>query len=253
MLAQVLNPSLVNPIFARSDGRAAGWAVSKERVGYLEAVAAMESRVQAIADGHAGELVWLLEHPPLYSAGVSAKADDLLDPHRFPVFRSGRGGQFTYHGPGQRVAYVMLDLTQRGKDVRAFVSALEAWLIGSLARLGIAGEIREGRVGVWVDHSPDGQDRREDKIAALGVKLRRWVSFHGVSLNVDPMLDHFSGIIPCGIADHGVTSLADLGRPASLEAADTALLESFQAVFGAVAPEDPPNLALSTVQRTGAF
>ena len=195
----------------------------------------MEARAQAIAEGTAGELVWLLEHPPLYTAGVSAKDADLIEADRFPVFRSGRGGQFTYHGPGQRVAYVMLDLGKRQRDVRAFVAALEAWIIGALARLEVTGEIREGRVGVWVEHAG-----REDKIAAVGVKLRRWVSFHGISLNVAPDLGHFSGIVPCGVTEHGVTSLADLGRAASMADADAALKASFREVFGEVEEADAP-------------
>lgn len=200
----------------------------------------MEARAQAIAEGRAGELVWLLEHPPLYTGGVSAKAGDLLDPDRFPVFATGRGGQFTYHGPGQRVAYVMLDLTQRGRDVRAFVAALEAWMIGALARFNVTGEIRPGRVGVWVERRTPGLPPREDKIAAIGVKLRKWVSFHGVSLNVEPDLDHFSGIVPCGVTEHGVTSLVDLGLPVTMDEADAALRASFEAVFGPVAPAEAP-------------
>lgn len=202
----------------------------------------MEARAGAIADGQAGELVWLLEHPPLYTAGVSAKPADLLDPGRFPVFRSGRGGQFTYHGPGQRVAYVMLDLSTRGRDVRAFVQALQAWIIDALARLGVAGEVREGQVGVWVRRGPpdEGGVEREDKVAAIGVKLRRWASFHGVSLNVDPDLSHFTGIVPCGVTLHGVTSLADLGRGVAMAEADAALKAAFIAIFGAVADAPPP-------------
>ena len=200
----------------------------------------MEARATAIAEGQAGELVWLLEHPPLYTAGVSARPGDLLDANRFPVFRSGRGGQFTYHGPGQRVAYVMLDLTARGRDVRGFVQALQAWIIETLAELGVTGETREGRVGVWVERREPGGLKREDKVAAIGVKLRRWVSFHGVSLNVDPDLSHFAGIVPCGVTEHGVTSLADLGAPATMGAADAALMAAFQRVFGPVAPAPPP-------------
>jgi lipoyl(octanoyl) transferase len=176
-----------------------GWAVSPGRVAYPDAVAAMEARAATIADGQAGELIWLLEHPPLYTAGVSAKPADLLDADRFPVFASARGGQYTYHGPGQRVAYVMLDLRQRGRDVGAFVRALEAWIIGALADFNVEGEVRPGRVGVWVERKTPGLPPREDKIAAIGVKLRRWVSFHGISLNVEPDLSHFAGIVPCGI------------------------------------------------------
>ena len=220
----------------RADTLAAGWARSAGLVAYPDAERAMEARADSIAQGTAGELVWLLEHPPLYTAGVSAKPADLLDPQRFPVFRSGRGGQFTYHGPGQRVAYVMLDLTARGRDVRAFVQALQGWIIGALGRLGVAGEVREGRVGVWALQP----DRREAKVAAIGVKLRRWVSFHGVSLNVDPDLGHFDGIVPCGVTLHGVTSLAALGAHASMAEADAALKASFVEVFGPVADAPPP-------------
>ncbi|HEY2752721.1 lipoyl(octanoyl) transferase LipB [Phenylobacterium sp.] len=227
-------------IFGRSDHAAVGWAVSQAQVPYPDAVAAMEARAAAIAEGTAGELVWLLEHPPLYTAGVSAKPADLLEPDRFPVFESGRGGQFTYHGPGQRVAYVMLDLTQRKRDVRAFVAALEAWVIGALARFNVAGEIRPGRVGVWVERRVAGAPTREDKIAAIGVKLRRWVSFHGISLNVEPELAHFSGIVPCGVTEHGVTSLVDLGLPVSMAEADEALRASFAEVFGPVAVAAAP-------------
>jgi lipoyl(octanoyl) transferase len=199
----------------------------------------MEARAAAIADGTAGELIWLLEHPPLYTAGVSAKTADLLEPERFPVFESARGGQFTYHGPGQRVAYVMLDLTRRGRDVRAFVAALEAWIIDALSAFNVVGEMREGRVGVWVERKGPGWSR-EDKIAAIGVKLRRWVSFHGISLNVEPDLSHFSGIVPCGQVEHGVTSLVDLGLPVTLDEADEALKASFRKVFGAVEDAEAP-------------
>lgn len=223
--------------FGRQDGEAVAWAVSSDLIDYPDAVAVMEERAWAIANGKAPELVWLLEHPPLYTAGVTAKYGDLLQPESFPVFQTGRGGQFTYHGPGQRVAYVMLDLTKRQRDVRAFVAALEAWLIKALAALSVVGEIRQDRVGVWVDRP---ELRREDKIAAIGVKLRRWVSFHGISLNVEPDLTHFDGIIPCGVSDHGVTSLADLGRPVSMSDADAALKVGFVTVFGAVADADPP-------------
>jgi lipoyl(octanoyl) transferase len=215
--------------------------MSRGLVPYLDAEAAMEARASAIADGEAGELVWLLEHPPLYTAGVSAKSADLLDPGRFPVFRSGRGGQFTYHGPGQRVAYVMLDLSARGRDVRAFVQALQNWIIDALARLDVDGEVRDGRVGVWVSRGPTREaPGREDKVAAIGVKLRRWVSFHGVSLNVDPDLTHFTGIVPCGVTAHGVTSLADLGRSAAMADTDSALKAAFVEIFGAVADAPPP-------------
>jgi lipoyl(octanoyl) transferase len=240
MLDRSLSETLPRPSMPRADALPAGWALSPGLVPYAEAERAMEARVDAIAQGAAGELVWLLEHPPLYTAGVSAKPADLLDPQRFPVFRSGRGGQFTYHGPGQRVAYVMLDLTARGRDVRAFVQALQGWVIGALARLGVAGEVREGRVGVWVTQGDASVGGREDKVAAIGVKLRRWVSFHGVSLNVDPDLGHFDGIVPCGVTLHGVTSLAALGAHASMAEADAALKASFMEIFGPVADAPPP-------------
>jgi lipoyl(octanoyl) transferase len=240
MLDRVLNPQRSAPIFGREDDEPVGWAVSGLPVGYAEAVGAMEARAAAIAGGEAGELIWLLEHPPLYTAGVSARAGDLLDADRFPVFESGRGGQFTYHGPGQRVAYVMLDLSRRRRDVRAFVTALETWVIGALATFNVAGEVRPGRVGVWVERRSASRPPREDKIAAIGVKLRRWVSFHGISLNVEPDLTHFSGIVPCGVSEHGVTSLVDLGLPVSMDEADAALKASFADVFGAVRPETAP-------------
>ena len=202
---------------------------------YEATLAAMEARVAAISAGTADEAVWLLEHPPLYTAGTSARPEDLTDPGRFPVFTAGRGGQYTYHGPGQRVAYVMLDLNRRGRDVRRFVAQLEAWIIAALAEFNVTGEIRDGRVGVWVRRPekpplPEGT-LREDKIAAIGVKLRRWVSFHGVSVNLDPDLDHFGGIVPCGIRDHGVTSLVDLGLPVTMDDLDLALKRSFDRVF----------------------
>ena len=240
MLDHALNPDLDVPRFGRADAAPAGWAVSPGYVDYPAAVAAMEARAAAIAEGQAGELVWLLEHPPLYTAGVSAKPDDLLEPERFPVFRSGRGGQFTYHGPGQRVAYVMLDLNARRRDVHAFVASLEAWIIGALGRFNVDGELRQGRVGVWVERKAPGARTREDKIAAIGVKLRRWVSSHGVALNVEPDLAHFSGIVPCGQTEHGVTSLVDLGRPISMDEADEALRASFVDVFGPVQAVEPP-------------
>ena len=240
MLDHALNPAARAPLFGREDGQAAGWAVSRGLVDYPAAVAAMEARAAAIADGRAGELVWLLEHPPLYTAGVSAKTTDLLQPDRFPVFESGRGGQFTYHGPGQRVAYVMLDLTRRRRDVRAFVAALEAWVIGALERFNVRGEIREGRVGVWVERRTPGEPPVEEKIAAIGVKLRRWASFHGISLNVEPDLGHFGGIVPCGIAEHGVTSLVNLGLPVTMDEVDDALRASFREVFGEVEECEPP-------------
>jgi lipoyl(octanoyl) transferase len=239
MLNQGLN-SHASPIMPRPDGAAAGWAVSAAPVPYPEAMAAMQARVDAIVDGKAGELVWLLEHPPLYTAGVSAKRGDLLDATRFPVFDTERGGQFTYHGPGQRVAYVMLDLRERGRDVRKFVQSLEAWVIDALAQFNVEGQLRDGRVGVWIERRVLGAPPREDKIAALGVKLRKWVSFHGVSLNVEPDLSHFAGIVPCGVTEHGVTSLVDLGRPVGMNDADAALKAAFQRVFGPLAAAEPP-------------
>lgn len=223
----------------RDDAAPVGWAVSTGQVPYPAAVAAMEASAAAIAEGTAGELIWLLEHPPLYTAGVSSKATDLIQPDRFPVFESGRGGQFTYHGPGQRVAYVMLDLTKRGRDVRAFVAALEAWIIDGLAAFNVTGELRDGRVGVWVERKGAGWSR-EDKIAAIGVKLRKWVSFHGISLNVEPDLSHFSGIVPCGQVEHGVTSLVDLGLPVTMDEADAALKTSFEKVFGPIEDAEAP-------------
>ena len=204
------------------------WRVDDAPVAYPDAVAVMEDRVAAIRAGHAAEMVWLLEHPPLYTAGTSARQEDLLDGGRFPVYRTGRGGQFTYHGPGQRVAYVMLDLKRRGGDVRGFVHGLEEWLIRTLAHFNVTGLRRDGRVGIWVDRGGG----REDKIAAIGVRVRRWVTYHGVSLNVEPELDHFSGIVPCGIREHGVTSLADLGLPVAMADADVALRAAFEEVFG---------------------
>ncbi len=189
----------------------------------------MEREAGAIARGAAPERVWLLEHPPLYTAGTSAKSTDLLEPDRFPVFQTGRGGQYTYHGPGQRVAYVMLDLTRRGQDVRAFVAGLEQWLIATLASFNINGERREDRVGVWVRRGD-----REDKIAAIGIRVRRWVTFHGISLNVDPDLSHYDGIVPCGVSGHGITSLADLGLSVTMTDVDIALKYSFSTIFGAI-------------------
>lgn len=239
IVATMLDRSL-NPRFGRADNAPVGWAVSRGRVGYAEAVAAMEAHAAAVAEGRAGELVWLLEHPPLYTAGVSARPQDLLSPGRFPVHATSRGGQYTYHGPGQRVAYVMLDLTARGRDVRAFVAALESWIIDALAAFNVVGEVRPGRVGVWVERHPPGAPAREDKIAALGVKLRRWVSFHGVSLNVEPDLSHFEGIVPCGQTEHGVTSLVDLGRPVTMDEADAALRAAFERTFGPVADAEAP-------------
>lgn len=204
------------------------WRISDAPVGYDEAVAEMERRVAAIRAGTASELVWLLEHPPLYTAGTSAHETDLLEPGLFPVHRTGRGGQFTYHGPGQRVAYVMLDLKRRGADVRGFVSALEEWMIRTLARFNLKGERRAGRVGIWID---EGQGR-ESKIAAIGVRVRQWVTYHGVALNVDPDLAHYRGIVACGIRGHGVTSLAAQGIVVGMAEVDTALKASFEPAFG---------------------
>ncbi len=237
MLADPL--SLAENRLIPSDAAPVEWAVSSALVPYEEAVAFMESRVAAIAAGEAAEMVWLLEHPPLYTAGVSSKDDDLLDAGRFPVHRTGRGGQFTYHGPGQRVAYVMLDLNRRGRDVRAFVRGLEQWIIGALDQFGVEAGVRDGRVGVWVERKGAGCSR-EDKIAAIGVKVRKWVSFHGISLNVEPDLEHFGGIVPCGIAEHGVTSLIDQGVLATMDEADAALRSAFEAVFGPVQTADAP-------------
>jgi lipoyl(octanoyl) transferase len=211
------------------------WRISDSPVPYEAAVAEMERRIAAIRDGTAPELAWLLEHPPLYTAGTSARVEDLLDPNRLPVYRSGRGGQYTYHGPGQRIAYVMLDLNRFGRDARCHVWRLEEWMIAALARFNVRGERRDGRIGIWVAAS----DGREDKIAAIGVRVRRWVSYHGVALNVDPDLDNFRGIVPCGIAPaatgHGVTSLAKLGITASMADVDIALRATFDDVFGAAA------------------
>ena len=219
---------------------AIGWAVSPGLTDYESAVAAMEARAAAIAEGRSGELVWLLEHPPLYTAGVSAQPKDLIAPDRFPVFKTGRGGQFTYHGPGQRVAYVMLDLRTRGRDVGRFVHDLERWLIGALARFNVEGVVRKDRIGVWVERKSPGFTR-EDKIAAIGVRLRKWVSFHGIAFNVEPDLEHFSGIVPCGVTQHGVTSLVDLGLPVTMTDADAALRAAFEDVFGSTQDADPPH------------
>ncbi len=205
------------------------WRVSDRPVAYPEALATMEARVEAIRAERASELIWLLEHPPLYTAGTSARAEDLLAPVRFPVFSAGRGGQYTYHGPGQRVAYVMLDLQRRGPDLRAYIWRLEEWLIRTLAQFGVRGERRGGRIGIWVI-KPDGS---EAKIAAIGVRVRRWVSYHGVALNLDPDLEHFAGIVPCGIREFGVTSLADLGLSTSMAELDRVMGGTFTGVFDA--------------------
>ncbi|GKX33736.1 MAG: octanoyltransferase [Rhizobiaceae bacterium MnEN-MB40S] len=220
------------------------WKVEPGLVDYQQAIRVMEDRAAAISAGEADELVWLVEHPPLYTAGTSAREKDLIAPDRFPVFQTGRGGEFTYHGPGQRVAYVMLDLKRRRRDVRAFVSSLEDWIIRTLDEMNIRGERREDRVGVWVVRPerpplPDGSPA-EDKIAAIGIRLRRWVSFHGIAINVEPDLEHFSGIVPCGVADYGVTSLVDLGLPVTMGDVDVALKASFETVFGETTPAAEP-------------
>ena len=207
------------------------WRTSATPVDYRDAVTQMEQRVSTIRAGTMAECIWLLEHPPTYTAGTSANDDDLILPDRFPVYATGRGGQFTYHGPGQRIAYVMLDLNRRGRDVRTFVRALEDWVTEVLSQFGVAGERRQDRVGVWVRRSELGTGK-EDKIAAIGVRVRRWVTFHGIALNVNPNLEHYSGIIPCGVSEHGVTSLADLGKQVSMDEVDTALRTSFNSHFG---------------------
>jgi len=204
------------------------WRISEDKVPYEQALVEMDARVAAIHAGHGAELVWLLEHPALYTAGTSAKASDLLDPKRFPVFQTGRGGQYTYHGPGQRIAYVMLDLKRRDNDIRAHVRRLEQWLIDALEQLGVKAERREGRVGLWVERGMG----REDKIAALGVRVRHGITFHGIALNVDPDLSHYQGIVPCGITEHGVTSLWDLGHTPTMEEVDSALMASWSRGFG---------------------
>ncbi len=242
--------SAIATSFLPSPGAApAEWVVEPGLTAYDHALAFMEARAAAIRDGRAGELIWLVEHPPLYTAGTSARGEDLVDPQRFPVFQAGRGGEYTYHGPGQRVAYVMLDLKRRREDVRAFVAALEEWIIAALTAFNVRGERREDRVGVWVvrpDRPPqaDGSPA-EDKIAAIGIRLRRWVSFHGIAVNVEPDLSHFSGIVPCGVSDHGITSLVDLGLPVTLADFDVALKAAFRQVFGPVtdAPVERHRLA----------
>jgi lipoyl(octanoyl) transferase len=216
---------------ATHDSPPVEWAVSDGLVPYEDALAEMDRRVAGIADGTLPERIWLLEHPPLYTAGTSAKGADLLTPDRFPVHKTGRGGQYTYHGPGQRVVYVMLDLKRRTPDVRAFVATLEDWLISALWEHHVRGERREDRVGVWVRRPDKGADR-EDKIAAIGIRMRKWVSFHGMALNVDPELDHFAGIVPCGVTAHGVTSLVDLGLPVTLADVDLTLKRTFEEAFG---------------------
>lgn len=232
----MLRTELDHAMHAREGSTPVRWRVTDGLVGYEDAVAEMERQVALIADGKADELVWLVEHPPLYTAGTSADSKDLIEPDRFPVFATGRGGEYTYHGPGQRVAYVMLDLKRRRQDVRAYVGALEEVVIRTLDSMNVKGERREDRVGVWVRRPekpllPDGT-MSEDKIAALGIRLRRWVSFHGLSINVDPDLGHFTGIVPCGISAYGVTSLVDLGLPVMMADVDMRLREAFEDVFG---------------------
>jgi len=221
---------MTNPNLKRSSPQNVTWQSTPGLQPYDEAVSTMEARVEAIRHGQAGELVWLVEHPPLYSAGTSADPADLLDVDRFPVHETGRGGQYTYHGPGQRVAYAMIDLRERGQDLRAYVRGLEAWVIETLSFFGISGERRDGRVGIWVDH----EDGHEDKIAAIGVRVRHWVTYHGISINVAPDLNHFSGIVPCGIGEEhlGVTSLAALGIDADMDEVDAALKAGFTKIFG---------------------
>ena len=230
-LCEALNVAYMPPVMQNFPDTE--WAVSERLIPYEEAIRFMETRDRAIREDSAPDLVWFLEHPPLYTSGTSARPDDLRDPSRFPVFDAGRGGQYTYHGPGQRVAYVMMDVARRGRDVRAFVQNLEAWIIAALSDFNVEAGPREGRVGVWVDRTKAGGPLREDKIAAIGVRLRKWVSFHGISLNVEPDLEHFSGITPCGIADprYGVTSLVDLGIPAMMDEVDGALGHAFETVF----------------------
>ncbi len=227
------------PVSATSGPSPIGWAISERPVPYPQALEAMNARADAIRRKEAPQLVWLLEHPPLYTAGTSARHEDLLDPDRFPVFETGRGGQFTYHGPGQRVAYIMLDMKARGGDVRGLVADLERWVIEALSAFNIKGERREGRVGIWV-RRPEKGENREDKIAAIGLRVSRWVTTHGISFNVEPELSHYAGIVPCGIQAHGVTSLADLGLPVSMADADVALRVAFEKVFGAVVSTEPP-------------
>lgn len=225
-----MSEALTSPRLVRASPGTVEWRTAVGALAYEDAIATMEARVSDISDGSADELVWLVEHPPLYTAGTSAKPGDLLDANRFPVHETGRGGQYTYHGPGQRVAYAMIDLRERGQDLRAYVHGLEAWVIETLSFFGISGERRDGRVGIWVAHD----NGHEDKIAAIGVRVRRWVTYHGISINVAPDLDHFSGIVPCGIGeDHlGVTSLAALGIDADMDEVDTALRAGFTKIFG---------------------
>lgn len=230
--------NIAGDFIARVGSQPVEWCIEPGLLDYSEALRFMEQRAAAISAGSAGEMIWLVEHPPLYTAGTSSEHADLLDPDRFPVFDAGRGGEYTYHGPGQRVVYVMLDLKRRRQDVRAFVAALEDWIIATLGRFNVRGERRNDRVGVWVVRPdkpplPDGSPA-EDKIAAIGIRLRKWVSFHGIAINVEPDLSHFDGIVPCGIRGHGVTSLVDLGIPATMSDLDVALKSAFEEIFGPV-------------------
>lgn len=229
--AMTLRDDLDATLLPKAGSPPVEWVIADEPVAYPDAVAEMEARVAAIAAGTAPERIWLVEHPPLYTAGTSAHDEDLIAPDRFPVFQTGRGGQYTYHGPGQRVAYVMLDLSRRRQDLRLFVATLEQWIIRTLDGFNVRGERRDDRVGVWV-RRPDKGALAEDKIAAIGIRVRRWVTFHGISLNVEPALDHFDGIVPCGVHGHGVTSLADLGRVATMPEVDSVLRREFEALFG---------------------
>lgn len=224
----------------RPDGRAVEWAVADAPVDYTEALAFMKDRAAAIARGEAEEMVWLIEHPPLYTSGTSAASSDLLQPNRFPVYEAGRGGEYTYHGPGQRVAYLMLDLRERGRDVRCLVQGLEEWIIDTLGAFNVGGERRDGRIGVWVKQP--GRIGGESKIAAIGVRVSKWVTTHGIALNVSPDLSHFDGIVPCGISDRGVTSLEDLGQIVSLPETDIALKAAFERRFGPTTAAQPESL-----------
>ncbi|WP_422369911.1 lipoyl(octanoyl) transferase LipB [Hoeflea sp.] len=248
--------SLETRFFARESAPAIRWLIADGLTPYPDAVEFMEREVERIAAGDADELVWLVEHPPLYTAGTSARPEDLVAPDRFEVFSTGRGGEYTYHGPGQRVVYVMLDLKRRRPDVRAFVSALEAVIISTLESMNIKGERREDRVGVWVQRKDKPRlgngDLAEDKIAAIGIRLRKWVSFHGLSLNVDPDLEHFSGIVPCGVRTHGVTSLVDLGLPVPMHDADIRLREAFEAVFGPTRDASQPGAVATSTPSAAA-
>jgi lipoyl(octanoyl) transferase len=229
-----IQPQSGTEILKRANALPASWIIAPEPVPYPLALEQMRAQAAAIAAGTAGEAIWLVEHPPLYTSGTSAHAEDLLTPNRFPVYDAGRGGQYTYHGPGQRVAYVMLDLRERGRDIRALVQGLEGWVIDTLAAFNVTGERRDGRIGVWVKR-PDKGLFREDKIAAIGVRVSKWVTFHGISLNVSPDLTHYEGIVPCGITDQGVTSFEDLGQLVSMEEVDSALKTAFERHFGPVA------------------